>query len=87
MVNMFSNTLIEGEYLLWIPVAFCCIISFNFLCRFLCKNLRVNLIESVGQNGMLIYISHALIYVTISKLCEINEVSISTNILLLIIIY
>ena len=86
MVEMLSNNLLEGNYLLWIPVTFCCIFSFNSLCKYICKNVRLFFVEYIGQNAMLIYLSHALIYVTISKLCEINEVSASCNFLFVLII-
>ena len=61
MVDMLSNELLKGEYCLWIPVALCCIVVFNALCRRLCKLVSIKPFEWIGKNAMLIYVPHYLI--------------------------
>ena len=65
MVDMMFNKLIAGHYLLWIPVALCGIVTFNTICRFTCKYISVRPIEIVGENAMIIYVTHILILLTI----------------------
>lgn len=61
MVDMWPNKLLNGHYLLWVPVAFCCIVFFNTICCHLYKVIRIKPLEWVGKNAMLIYLSHMLI--------------------------
>lgn len=61
IVDMWPNEVITGNYLLWIPVAFCCIVAFNAVCRWITSVARVKPIEWVGQNAMTIYVVHILI--------------------------
>lgn len=68
IVDMMGNHCLAGNYLLWIPVAFCCIIFFNALCKWLTVILRFKLIEWIGRNSMIIYIVHALIFVSIYEI-------------------
>ena len=70
MVDMIFNKLLAGEYLLWIPVAFCGIVTFNALCRFIYKHVRIRPIEIAGQNAMNIYVTHILIVLTCTFLLE-----------------
>lgn len=64
MVDMMFNKLLAGSYLLWIPVAFCGIKTFNALCRFIYQYIRIKPIEIAGQNAMNIYVTHMLIVLT-----------------------
>lgn len=61
MVDMLPNKLLNGHYLLWVPIAFCCIVFFNTICCRLYKLIRIRPLEWVGKNAMLIYLSHMLI--------------------------
>ena len=61
MVDMLFNRLVEGNYLLWIPVALCGIITFNTVCRLISKYISVKPLEIVGQYAMPIYVMHILI--------------------------
>lgn len=61
MVDMFPNKLVNGHYLLWIPVSFCCIISYNAFCRFIYKYVRINFVEWIGKNAMTILVIHVLL--------------------------
>ena len=61
IVDMWPNQLVAGNYLLWIPVAFCCIVTFNAICRLVAQYIRVKPIEWVGENAMTIYVAHILI--------------------------
>lgn len=61
IVDMWPNEVVTGNYLLWIPVAFCCIVTFNAVCRWITSVVRVKPIEWVGQNAMTIYVVHILI--------------------------
>lgn len=61
IVDMWPNEVVAGSYLLWIPVAFCCIVTFNAVCRWITQYVRVKPIEWVGQNAMTIYVVHILI--------------------------
>jgi len=65
MVDMMYNKLLAGNYLLWLPVALCGIVTFNTICRFTCKYISVRPLEIVGQNAMTIYVTHILILLTI----------------------
>ena len=65
MVDMMFNKLIAGNYLLWLPVALCGIVTFNTICRFTCKYISIRPLEIVGQNAMTIYVTHILIVLTL----------------------
>lgn len=76
MVDMMYNQLIAGNYILWIPVAFCGIVVFNMLCQWITKYVHITPIELVGQNAMTIYITHILIVISIQFVityCEITK--------------
>lgn len=49
MVDMLFNKLLSGNYLLWIPVALCSIVSFNTICQFICKYVYVRPLEIVDR--------------------------------------
>lgn len=70
LVDMMFNKLLAGNFLLWIPVAFCGIITFNAFCRELCKYIRIKPLEFAGQNAMNIYVTHILIVLTCTFLLE-----------------
>ena len=71
VVDMFSNKLESGIYLLWIPTAGCCIIAFNTLCRWfmeLIQRVQAKLsktrslfVEKVGIHAMPIFVTHFMI--------------------------
>lgn len=75
MVDMLFNRLVAGNYLLWMPVAFCGIITFNVFCRVLCKHIRIKLLELAGQNAMTIYVTHILILLTCTFIVEYFELA------------
>lgn len=75
MVDMMFNKLLAGTYLLWIPVAFCGIISFNAFCRVLAKYIPTGFMESIGRNAMVIYVTHILIVSTIAFLLRYYKIS------------
>ena len=87
IVGMWSNTLFNGNYLLAIPIAFCCMVSFNAVCRFVCQYIHLKPIEWVGRNAIIIYITHALIYKPISVLFENFDLPLSGNTILSIILF
>ena len=66
IVNMWPNDLVRGNYLLWIPIAFFCIVFFNVLCQKLYDYVRIKPIEWIGKNAMIIYVSHMLVVSTIT---------------------
>ena len=65
MVDMMFNKLIAGNYLLWMPVALCGIVTFNTVCRFISKYISIKPLELVGQYAMPIYVMHILVVLTI----------------------
>jgi len=75
MVDMLFNKLIAGNYLFWIPVALCGIVTFNTICRFTCKYISIRPIEIVGQNAMTIYVTHILILLTIQFVITYFEIT------------
>ena len=75
LVDMMFNKLLAGNFLLWIPVAFCGIISFNALCRFMYQYIRIKPIEIAGQNAMNIYVTHILIVLTCIFILEYFDLS------------
>lgn len=75
LVDMMFNKLLAGNYLLWLPVAFCGIITFNALCRFIYRFIRIKLIEIAGQNAMNIYVTHILIVLTCTFILEYFDLS------------
>lgn len=75
MVDMMFNKLLAGNYLLWIPVALCGIVTFNTICRFTCKYISVRPIEIVGQNAMTIYVTHILIVITLQFVITYFEIA------------
>ena len=74
MVDMFPNKLVTGNYLLWIPVSFCCIVCFNAFCRWLYKYIRLKPIEIVGQNAMTILVIHVLLVKMTMELLRYNHI-------------
>ena len=70
MVDMMFNKLLAGNFLLWIPVAICGIVTFNALCRFVYQYIRLRPIEIAGQNAMYIYVTHILIVLTCTFIME-----------------
>lgn len=70
MVDMMFNKLLAGNYLLWIPVAVCGIVSFNALCKGLYKYIRIKPLELVGKEAMTIYVTHILIVLTCTSIME-----------------
>lgn len=65
MVDMMFNKLLAGNYLLWMPVALCGIVTFNTICRLMYKYISIRPLEIVGQNAMTIYVTHILIVLTL----------------------
>ena len=78
MVDMFPNKLVTGNYLLWIPVSFCCIVCFNAFCRWLYKYIRLKPIEIVGQNAMTILVIHVLLVKMTMELLRYNHIHLSS---------
>ena len=70
MVDMMFNKLLAGNYLLWMPVAICGIVTYNALCRLVYRYISIKPMEIVGQNAMPIYITHILIALTCTFLLE-----------------
>lgn len=69
MVDMWSNTLLSGYYLLWIPSCFCAIVLFNNVCRWI-DNLSIylsHILSAIGRYAMPIYITHALLIILMSE--------------------
>ncbi len=75
MVDMMFNKLLAGNYLLWIPVALCGIVTFNTICRFTCKYIPIRPLEIVGLNAMTIYVTHILILLTIQFVITYFEIT------------
>jgi surface polysaccharide O-acyltransferase-like enzyme len=66
IVEMWPNDLVRGSYLLWIPIAFLCILFFNVVCQKLYDYIRIKPVEWIGKNAMKIYVSHMLVVSTIT---------------------
>jgi surface polysaccharide O-acyltransferase-like enzyme len=77
IVDMWSNDLDSGNYFLWIPVALCCIVVFNAVCLFIYQYFQIKLIEMVGQNAMIIYVTYCLIYQTIRSISDFFDIQTS----------
>lgn len=69
VVGMKSNILNSGMYLLNMPACLCGIVVFNNLCRLISKYLHYLSLpfEYVGKYAMIIYVSHGILYITISR--------------------
>jgi fucose 4-O-acetylase-like acetyltransferase len=78
IVGMWCNTLFNGNYLLTIPIAFCCIVFFNAVCRFVCQYIHLKPIEWVGKNALTFYVVHGLIYVTLRQIFINSDAQISS---------
>lgn len=70
MVDMIFNKLLAGKFLLWIPVAFCGIVTFNSFCRLIYRYIAIKPMDIVGQNAMPIYVTHILIALTCTFILE-----------------
>lgn len=70
MVDMMFNKLLAGKFLLWIPVAFCGIVTCNFLCQLVYRYISIKPMEVAGQNAMPIYVTHILIALTCTFVLE-----------------
>ena len=86
IVDMLPNQLVAGNYLFWIPSAFCCIIVYNTLYQWIYKFIRIKPIELVGQNAMVIYVVHCMLFVGVSTVFEYFDVPISSGWLFAVII-
>ena len=78
-VGMLDNKLWLGNYFLWIPQAFCCIVFFNFVCRKLCKYIHIKPIEWVGKNAMAIYVMHYVIVIILVDILQYYDVCLSSQ--------
>lgn len=75
-VNMVFNKLLWGNYLLWMPICLCGIITINNMCRIICDVLhnltpppiRIHPLESIGHYAMPIYMTHYLICASIQRI-------------------
>lgn len=86
VVDMWPNELLAGQYLLWIPVSLCCIITFNAVCRWIIHLIPVKPIEFVGKNAMTIYVVHCIVFVSVATLFEYYNIQISSGRLFFIIL-
>lgn len=70
VILMKSNMLHTGNYLINMPACLCGIVVFNLVCRLTAKYapLLSRPFEYVGIYAMIIYVSHGLLYMSISKL-------------------
>lgn len=75
MVDMMFNKLLAGNYLLWMPVSLCGIVSFNALCKGLYKYICIKPLELAGQNAMTIYVIHILIVINCIFIVEYFEIT------------
>lgn len=73
-VNMVFNKLLWGNYLLWMPICLCGIITFNNVCRIVCDvfynlapAIRTRPLELIGQYAMPIYVTHYLICASVQR--------------------
>ena len=73
LVDMMYNKWLGGCYMLWLPTAFCGIVTFNALCTWITTHVRLRSIELAGQNAMTIYVTHILIVTTCIFLVDHNE--------------
>lgn len=88
IVDMWPNDVVAGNYLLWIPVAFCCIVTFNAICRIISQYIRIKPIEWIGQNAISIYVIHSLIITLIVEMIlHYNNIDISSNSIIGLIIF
>lgn len=71
IVGHHRNILLEGHYLLWPLFAYCGIITFNNVCRYLdglisrSRFSHFRPLSFIGRNAMTLLVSHALIYAPI----------------------
>lgn len=86
IVEMFHNVLITSNYFLWIPISFCCIVTFNFLCK-LINCTQFKLIEWIGRNAMVLYVTHYIVLFGVSTIFEYYDVQISSGWLLCIMLF
>lgn len=64
IVGHHRNVLLEGHFLLWPVFAYCGIVTFNNICRWIAQvcSRFIRPITFVGENAMTLLVSHALIY-------------------------
>ncbi|MBQ8938987.1 MAG: hypothetical protein IJ047_02020 [Paludibacteraceae bacterium] len=57
------------KYIAWMPGSLAGIVSFNMLCRLISKYLHYLSLpfEYIGKYAMIIYVSHGILYITISR--------------------
>lgn len=72
IVGHHRNILLSGHYLLWPLFAYCGIVTFNNLCRWIDAFLSrtsfrgFRLISFIGEHTMTLFVAHALIYMPVS---------------------
>ena len=75
MVDMMYNEIISGNYMLWMPVALCSIITFNAFCRLVAEYVSLKPIEIVGRYAMPIYVTHLLIVLTVTFIIRFEKLT------------
>ncbi|MBO7171812.1 MAG: hypothetical protein J6V52_02510 [Bacteroidaceae bacterium] len=78
IVGHHRNVLLTGHYLMWPLFAYCGIVTFNTLCRWLdtalssCALKGVRPVTFVGRHTMTILITHAFVYFPIQRLSPLS---------------
>lgn len=86
IVDMKYNKLCGGDYLLWIPISYCSIVSFNAICKILYKYIRIKPIELIGQYAMPIFVTHVLFIASVKFFITYFDITISSTMLLYVIL-
>ena len=63
------------EYAMWIPVALCSIVTFNYVCQIISRFVSIKPLEVAGQKAMNIYTTHILIVVTITFIISYRDLA------------
>lgn len=86
VIDMMDNELLLGNYLFWIPVAFCCIIVFNTFCRCTYQFTRILSLEWIGMEAMVIYVVHFIIAQVVIFTMNILDVDVQSLLIIFIIL-
>ena len=71
IVDMRSNQLLSGNYLIWCIYSIVAIITFNNLSRYLRVALITNPLSFIGRNSMIFYVLHWIIMTIVLIICVI----------------
>ena len=71
VLYMHANKMFSGNYILFYPFALAEIVMINNIFHYLCKHIKFNILEYVGQNAMYYYVTHWILLILIAFIAKV----------------